>query len=264
MWTKETAISELETLINQIDSLKARRRFSADHTEWLMKIITFLEEVFGVASIYYGNLRVLPWQRTGTIITDPLRDPEGMNFAASIERQHQEAYRESLDTAKGILRAALDQLRRAENIDSLYQGKDTPPESSIILKVINIAERKLRKVIHQAPAQEKEVQDAFEGLLIGADIQYSRETERIEYSSKSYVPDFVIDRIDLAIEIKLCAREGREKEIISEINDDILAYQTKRSNLFFIVYDTGYIRDVDRFMASFEQNDKVIVRVVKH
>jgi len=134
----------------------------------------------------------------------------------------------------------------------------------MILKLINIAERKLRKVIREKPSQEKEVQDAFESLLIGLDVPYSRETERIEYSSKSYVPDFVIDRIDLAIEIKLCARNGREKEVISEINDDILAYQTKRSNLFFIVYDIGYIRDVDRFMSSFEQNDKVIVRIVKH
>ena len=60
------------------------------------------------------------------------------------------------------------------------------------------------------------------------------------------------------------AKEGREKEIITEINDDILAYQTKYGNLLFVVYDVGFIRDIDRFIDSFEKSTNVIVRVVKH
>jgi hypothetical protein len=66
------------------------------------------------------------------------------------------------------------------------------------------------------------------------------------------------------IDVKLCARTGREKELIAEINDDILAYQTKYRNLFFLVYDMGQIRDVERFASSFEEHENVIVRVVKH
>jgi hypothetical protein len=62
----------------------------------------------------------------------------------------------------------------------------------------------------------------------------------------------------------LCNRKDREKEIIAEINDDILAYKRKYGNLLFIVYDTGYIRDVDRFTGNFEDQDGVMVRVVKH
>lgn len=161
------------------------------------------------------------------------------------------------------MQAASDHLKRAD-LASVYQGKNTAPESSAILKIINIAERKLRKIIRGTPSREKEIQDAFENLLIGADIPYSRETEKIEYSSKTYTPDFTIQKIDLAIEIKLCASKDREKEIIAEINDDILAYQTKYGNLFFIVYDTGFIRDIDRFVSSFEENQNVIVKVIKH
>ena len=56
----------------------------------------------------------------------------------------------------------------------------------------------------------------------------------------------------------------REKELIAEINDDILAYKTKYRNLIFIIYDLGYIRDVDRFAEAFEASEGVIVRVVKH
>ena len=52
--------------------------------------------------------------------------------------------------------------------------------------------------------------------------------------------------------------------MVAEINDDILAYRTMSGNLLFVVYDVGYIRDVDLFSEAFEQHQNVIVRVVKH
>lgn len=191
-------------------------------------------------------------------------DPEGAwDPQTAIERMHQEAYVKQLDGARGLLLAAADYLERAD-LKTVYEGKDTGPESSAILKVINLAERRLRKVIKRKPERESEVQDAFEALLVGADIPYSRESQRIEYSSKTYTPDFTVPKIDLAVELKLCSKEGREKEMIAEINDDILAYQTKYGNLLFVVYDLGFIRDVDRFASSIEENENVIVRIVKH
>jgi hypothetical protein len=99
---------------------------------------------------------------------------------------------------------------------------------------------------------------------VGADVNYERETDSITYSSKTYKPDFCFVPIDLAVELKLCNREEREKEIIAEINDDILAYKIKYRNLIFVVYDLGHIRDVERFTEAFENNEGVIVRVVKH
>ncbi len=64
--------------------------------------------------------------------------------------------------------------------------------------------------------------------------------------------------------MKLCNRPEREKEIIAEINDDILAYSSRFGNLLFVVYDLGFIRDIDRFASTFEQHEGVLVRVVKH
>lgn len=109
-----------------------------------------------------------------------------------------------------------------------------------------------------------DVQDALENLLVGADLPYSREADRIEYSSKTYQPDFTMSKLDLAIDVKLCARPGREKELIAEINDDIFAYGTKYGNLLFVIYDIGLIRDAERFANSFEEHENVMVRVVKH
>ena len=62
------------------------------------------------------------------------------------------------------------------------RGRTRRPNRAIT-KVIHLAETKLRKVIRSTPKNEKEVQDAFETLLIGADIPHSREADRIEYSS---------------------------------------------------------------------------------
>lgn len=256
-WTKESSISELTLLINEVDSLTGVRRHSAPHTRWLARTLKFLEQVFGAASTYYLSLVSIPWSRTGTFIVP------GSDLGRGFERAHQEAYVNQLDSAKGLLQAALDELQVSE-LTEVYVGKDTGPESSAIFRLINLLEHKLRKVIRTEPKREKEVQEAVENLLIGADLEYSRETEAIEYSSKTYTPDFTLTRLDLALEIKLCGREGREAEIIAEINDDILAYSTKYGNLLFTVYDVGLIRDVERFINCFEKHEGVVVRVVKH
>ena len=100
--------------------------------------------------------------------------------------------------------------------------------------------------------------------MIGADVEFSREKEHLEYSSKTYIPDFTFSRIGLIVELKLCARDGREADIIAEINDDILAYKTKYGNLIFVVYDLGYIRDTDAFRGSLVEHQQVEVKVVKH
>jgi hypothetical protein len=217
--------------------------------------LAFLEEVFGQNSRYYATFASLPWRETGSFIVD------GWNPANAIEQRHQNAYKRQLEMAKGILLAAADHLERAD-ITSVYQGKDTGPESSAIMKVLNLS-AKLRKLIRETPSRERDIQDAFENLLVGAELPHSREADAIEYSSKTYVPDFTMLKLDLAIEIKLY-REGREKEIIAEINDNILAYRIKYGNLLFLIYDVGQIRDSERFISSLEEHQNVIVRVVKH
>jgi hypothetical protein len=261
--TRDEAIAEINDLLARTDQLKSVRRYSAEHTEWLIKTLSFLEDVFGRQSRYYRIIATLTWEYNGAMLVGGMADPF-LDMRDSIEHQHHQAYMHQIDTAKGVLKAALSEIECVDEINTLYEGKNTPPETSLIVKVINLGEQRLRKVIREIPAREKDVQDAFEDLLIGADIPYSRESEHIEYSSKTYVPDFVIEMIDLAIDMKLCGRDGREKEIISEINDDIMAYQTRHANLLFLVYDTGNIRDIDRFITSFHGNERVIVRVIKH
>jgi len=166
-----------------------------------------------------------------------------------------------LEALRDLVRRSPAPPNESKDPPSLAASAD-PPNG--LLHIISLAERHLRKVMRVKPDHEKQVQDAFEALLIGADADHKRELVRIEYSSKAYIPNFVIDGLSLTIELKLCSHDAKEKELIAEINDDILAYATRYRNLLFIVYDLGVIRDPERFTSSFEQHPNVLVRVVKH
>lgn len=256
-WTKEEALKTLKELADKAEWLSNSKAFSTEHIQWEMKCLETFEEVFGPASRYYLSFASLRWFERGEIITSL------WDYKADIDAKNYEAFRRDLRIAKGLILGAIEYLKERE-LTEIYNAKDTKPEASLILKVLHLAEHQLRKVIREKPDKERQVQDAFENLLVGADISYGREVDSIEYSSKTYKPDFSLTKINLTVEIKLCNRPEREKELIEEINDDILAYQQKYQNLIFIVYDIGYIRDKDRFRGSFEENENVTVRVVKH
>ncbi|OAI38686.1 hypothetical protein AYO40_01645 [Planctomycetaceae bacterium SCGC AG-212-D15] len=259
-WSQESAMDELVVLAEAANELSAQHPLSGEHTRWLIKTSSFLREVFGEASVFYATFAAIKWQHYGAVVTHVREMFEPWRAK---ERYDRPVYLSGLEMATGVLAAAAERLQK-EGIDAVYEGKNTGPEASIVLRVIALAETKLRKVIRERPKREKEVQNAFEDLLVGADIPYSRETDAIEYSSKTYTPDFTIAQADLAIELKLCASATDEKLFIAQINDDILAYGTKYGNLFFVVYDCGFIRDADRFTSSFESGKAVCVRVVKH
>jgi len=133
-----------------------------------------------------------------------------------------------------------------------------------LIQVSDLIEATLRASMFDEPKREQEVSNQLEVLFKGRGLNYRRETIGIEYSSKTFFPDFVIDPLDLAVETKLCATNKREKEIVEEINADIPAYHTKYSNILFVVYDLGYIRDVARFKSGIESIVGVRISVIKH
>jgi hypothetical protein len=135
-----------------------------------------------------------------------------------------------------------------------------------LFKVISLIENSLRKIIRDKPKRESEINDSLENLFIGAglDGSFSREKEPIPYSNKKYIPDFVFDSIGAVVETKFVDKEGKDKEIVSQINDDIIAYKSRYPNLIFVVYDMGIIRNVDMFKNSIENQESIVVKVIKH
>jgi len=258
-WSKSKALLELDRLINEIETVKQAGRGSPAHTRWWANTLRFLEDIFGQNSRYYLSISNFTWSsKIGTMLL-----PYPFDIDRKVAEKHSHAFIEQLNQSIGILQAAKDHLQKS-NLEDVYEGKNTAPESSQIIKIINLFEHKLRKFFRNKPSNEKEVQDQVENLLIASDINYEREGPTIEYSNKKYIPDFSINKLDLIIEVKFCDSVAKSKSIIAEINDDIVAYQSKLGNLIFIIYDIGSIRDIDSYKYSFEKNENVIIKIIKH
>jgi len=126
---------------------------------------------------------------------------------------------------------------------------------------------RLRSAIFRRPEKERDVQDALEQLLIGRGLlkgqDYDRETGRVRMSVKELVPDFILLKLSLAVEVKLVNSTRRTKGVVDEINADVEAYSKAYRNVLFVVYDTGYIRDEQEFRRDLERRGNVSVIVVK-
>ncbi len=131
----------------------------------------------------------------------------------------------------------------------------------------NLISNKLRSVIFNLPQNEKEVQNAIESLLLGKGmnkgIDYDREVGKFTFSGREYIPDFIIYKLNLCIEVKLLKEAGRKSKVIEEINADITAYSKTYETIIFVVYDLGYIRDVDEFKRDIENSRNIKVVIVK-
>lgn len=114
----------------------------------------------------------------------------------------------------------------------------------------NFIQSRLRTVIFQKPQKEVEVQNAIEALLLGRGLSkgtdYDRETGKFEFSGKEYIPDFIIPKLQLCIEVKLL-RDGRKSKVIEEISANITAYAKQYERQLFVVYDLGVIQNADEF-----------------
>jgi REase_DpnII-MboI len=228
----ENAINSIENLIARIQNLRKGQPQSTDHVQWIMETLSILEDIFGDKSRTYLSFTSITWQPSGIFYA------RGPDIESQVEYQRRQAYADQLNIAEGILKAGIQEIKR-KGVKHVYEGKDTSKESSEIIRIISLIENKLRKVIRKTPENEKEVQDRLEDIFIagGLDGQYTRDVERFPYSSKSYQPDFLFEKIKTVVEVKLCKSPDKEKNIISEINDDIIGYKTKYPNLIFVMIE---------------------------
>ena len=141
-------------------------------------------------------------------------------------------------------------------------------KESEIENLKNFLQSNLRKAIFDEPKNEIEIQDTIETIFISKGYtkgqDYDRETGRVKYSNKEFIPDFIIFKLSLAVEIKLCKNKDKSKKIVDEMNTDLLGYGKKYSNVLFIIYDIGTIKDEDEFKKDFNDKEGVSVIIVKH
>ena len=151
---------------------------------------------------------------------------------------------------------------RLNSLASYLQAKlgTTQQEHEQIIDLINA---NLRASLYHDPTHEREVQDVLETIFRARALDFRREQDSVPYSTKRYIPDFTFNRIGLAVEVKLCKDQRREKEMIEEINSDIIGYSGRYDRCLFVIYDLGHIRDVAQFSRDIEQNPNVHVLIIK-
>lgn len=130
----------------------------------------------------------------------------------------------------------------------------------------NFLQSRLRAAIFSKPEKEIDVQNAIESLLLGRGLSkgadYDRESGKIEFSGKEYIPDFIIPKLSLCIEVKLL-RPGKKSRIIEEISADITAYRKAYQRQLFVVYDLGVIQNEVEFKRDIEMSEGVKVIIIK-
>lgn len=131
----------------------------------------------------------------------------------------------------------------------------------------NFIAKKLRSVIRDVPKCEKEVQNAIENLFIGRGldkgVDFDREAGKFNFAGREYIPDFIIDKLNLCLEVKLLKDASRKSKLIEEINADITAYGKKYNRIIFVIYDLGIIRDEVEFKRDMENSGNIKVIIIK-
>jgi hypothetical protein len=167
----------------------------------------------------------------------------------------------SMNTLWGIQKEIMESVSLSTGILLTYLESATEFTEDEYDNLENFFKSKLRTAIFAVPQKEVEIQNVIESLLIGKGMSkgndYDRESGKFEFSGKEYIPDFIVPKLNLCIEVKLL-RDGKRSRIIDEINADITAYSKHYERLMFIVYDLGVIRDEAEFKRDIENAWKEI------
>jgi hypothetical protein len=128
-----------------------------------------------------------------------------------------------------------------------------------------VIERSLRVAFpYGPPPNEQAVQDQVAVILSGQGVEYTRERDVAAGAVKSFKPDFVVEEMDLAIDVKYPRPTRLLPKIEEEMAADVTGYQTRWKRVLFIVYDDGQIVDVEGFRRAHVRLAGVDIIVVKH
>lgn len=174
----------------------------------------------------------------------------------------------SMDSTVGYQKEVFDMAMANTSVLISFLEDKVDYKSSKIDALRDFIETKLRKAVINEPESEIDIQNNLEQIFIGKGyskgIDYDREKGRTKVSVKETIPDFIFPKFDLALEVKFCTSTKRSKKIVDEINADIRSYSKSYSNLLFTIYDMGHIVDVDEFKNDLDNDEDILVSIIKH
>jgi len=134
----------------------------------------------------------------------------------------------------------------------------------IIDKIKEAIDIGLRKSIDDREVSDESIiRDMIHGLLATAGYEFKKGTPRHKFSVKGFQPDLTSDSLSTAIEVKLIDSKGDVSKSVEGLSADIEPYKSKFKNILFVVYDLGFVSDVDEYCKDFEKIDGVDILIIK-
>ena len=168
---------------------------------------------------------------------------------------------------KEIIDKEVERLKEADS-----KKEDVAPE--VLSKqftytyIAEIIEGRFRTQFTDPPEKEKYVQEQLRKFLDAQGyrkgIDYERESGRVMFAGREYVPDFVLKHSNSVIEVKFLKDKGHKSKMIEEMNTDYSAYTKEYDSIIYLIYDLGIISDVQEIKRDFEAKGNVKVIVIKH
>jgi hypothetical protein len=166
-----------------------------------------------------------------------------------------------------LIETVIDAVDQAIGVyEQAFGGSDLVSfESKDALDIETAIERALRPSFRKRPpSYETDVQDAIEDILNAVGVDFIRDKEVAPVGPKASRPDFTIEAMSLAIEVKLAKDGHGASDIQEEMNADITAYRTKWTRLMFVIYDLGVVADPHRMIRENQRLFGISVLVIKH
>lgn len=145
--------------------------------------------------------------------------------------------------------------RRLDRIAPLLEiPADVKTERRLLARMLRQTAHYLDE-IKNAPTKEKDIQDALQPALRLAFPDVIREPP-IPKQTKTYHPDFGIDSIATAVEVKFANNKQKAKSAIGELYEDMKGYAASEFTLFNgLVYLTGAYLSQDQVDAEIMKVD---------
>lgn len=125
-----------------------------------------------------------------------------------------------------------------------------------VLRTMLVQTPILMQQLPTKPEREKDVQDALQKVLILAFPDMIREAS-ISKPTKVYKPDFGIDSVETAIEVKFIANNAEVGKVVGELYEDMRGYNNAPGYTLFLglVYMTGPFVSQERLDAELVKAD---------
>ena len=165
-----------------------------------------------------------------------------------------------------------DKIPKGIGADTIAEDSDQNNDPRIfeIDKLCNQIEKGFRKQFIENegdPEDEIIVQNRLQNFLDAKEYQkgtdYDREAGGVNFSGKGFRPDFIFDELRLAIEVKYIKDKQSKQTCIEKMSGDMRPYLKKYHNIVFVVYDLGFVSDIEEFKRDFENNEGVKVILIK-